>query len=184
MTAFAIVTEKPKVVTASHMLSPQQLPLLAEVGKLKISPTIFVCFELEGAPQGKGRPRFTIIRPRSKPMFVSTYTPKETVDYENALATVARIAMRGRAPTHQPVALLVHAFMPTFNSWPDRKASDALLGAILPTSKPDWDNIGKMTDALKGIVWGDDSAVVDGRVIKRYSENPALRIEVREFLPC
>jgi len=36
-------------------------------------------------------------------------------------------------------------------------------------------------DALRGIVLGDDSSVVDATVRKRYSDDPRLRIEVREF---
>ena len=39
-----------------------------------------------------------------------------------------------------------------------------------------------MADALNEIVWKDDSQVVDGRSIKIYSDRPALRIEVREFV--
>lgn len=38
-----------------------------------------------------------------------------------------------------------------------------------PTSKPDWDNEGKLVcDALNGIVWRDDAQIADGRVRKRY----------------
>ena len=44
----------------------------------------------------------------------------------------------------------------------------ALAGEILPTTKPDWDNHGKLTDALKGIVWKDDSQVVLQNVEKVY----------------
>jgi Holliday junction resolvase RusA-like endonuclease len=34
------------------------------------------------------------------------------------------------------------------------------------------------------VVWRDDAQIVDGRVIKRYSTKPSLRIEVREFIPA
>ena len=46
----------------------------------------------------------------------------------------------------------------------------------------DWDNHGKITDAFKEIVWHDDAQVTDARVIKRYSQEPALRVEVREMI--
>jgi len=36
-------------------------------------------------------------------------------------------------------------------------------------------------DALNEIVWKDDGQIADLRVIKRYSDMPALRVEVREF---
>ena len=90
--------------------------------------------------------------------------------------------MRGRAPTENPVALLVHAFLRIPESWSRRDREAALAGAIRGTSRPDWDNYAKITDALNGIVWKDDSQVVDGRVLKYYSDSPALRIEVREFI--
>jgi len=46
------------------------------------------------------------------------------------------------------------------------------------------DNLLKIAaDALKGIVLGDDASVVDATVRKRYSDDPRLRIEVREFTP-
>ena len=90
--------------------------------------------------------------------------------------------MKSITPTSQPIALLLHAYMPIPESWPMRKRSDALLGAIRPTNKPDWDNIGKACDAMTGIVWTDDAPIVDGRVIKIYSDSPALRVEVRRFI--
>jgi Holliday junction resolvase RusA-like endonuclease len=67
-------------------------------------------------------------------------------------------------------------------SWSKRDKAAALDGTIRPTGRPDWDNYGKITDALNGICWKDDSQVVDGRVIKLYSDAPALRIEIREFI--
>jgi len=47
---------------------------------------------------------------------------------------------------------------------------------------PDWDNCGKITDALNGTCWVDDGQIVDGRVIKLYATIPRLVIEVREVI--
>lgn len=42
---------------------------------------------------------------------------------------------------------------------------------ILPTTKPDWDNIAKnICDALNGVVYPDDKAIVTGSVKKVYSD--------------
>ena len=101
--------------------------------------------------------------------------------YEKALALVAKVAMAGAgkpAPITGPLRLTVTAFMPVPASWSRKKRDAALAGAIRPTVKPDWDNIGKMTDALKGIIWNDDTQVVDGRVVKTYDEHPRLRVEI------
>jgi len=60
-------------------------------------------------------------------------------------------------------------------SWSRKKTVAAI-------SRPDADNYGKAAlDALNEVVWGDDSQVVDLRVIKSYAERPQLLIEVA---PC
>lgn len=160
---------------------------------------VFVCFELAGQPAHKGRHRSRLVIPREawihtarssfiskdsvKKIFIQQYPDPETERNEKVLAEVAALFMRGRAPSEEPLALVVHAFRPIPSSWSRRDQEAALSGAIRPTSRPDWDNYGKITDALNGIVWKDDSQVVDGRSIKYYSDKPALRIEVREMVP-
>lgn len=146
---------------------------------------VFLCFEIAGKPQHKARHRSRIVFPRADKRaapFIHNYPDPETEAFENTLKEYAGLMMRGRAPTENPVALLVHAFREIPASWSKRDREDAIRGFIVPTSRPDWDNHGKITDALNGVVWKDDSQVVDGRVIKRYSEQPGLRIEVREFI--
>jgi Holliday junction resolvase RusA-like endonuclease len=115
-------------------------------------------------------------------MFIQNYPDPDTAAYEATLAQAAKLFMRGKAPSARPLVLLVHAFKPIPPSWSNRDRDLALAGGILPTSRPDGDNYLKIVDALNGIVWIDDAQVVDGRVIKRYSARPALRIEVREFV--
>jgi Holliday junction resolvase RusA-like endonuclease len=64
-------------------------------------------------------------------------------------------------------------------SWPAKKRDAALTGVVRPTGRPDWDNLAKSgLDALNGIVFADDSQVVEATVKKVYSEVPLLRIEV------
>lgn len=159
---------------------------------------VFVCFELEGRPGHKARHRSRIVIPKESwvwhgatavipksnigKLWIQNYPDPDTAAYEETLALAGRLFMKSKPPTTNPVALLVHVFKPVPPSWSKRDQRAALLGGILPTSRPDWDNFGKITDALNEIVWRDDSQVVDGRVIKRYSERPGLRIEVREFV--
>ena len=51
-----------------------------------------------------------------------------------------------------------------------------------PSGKPDWDNIAKNLDALTGIVWYDDTQIVDGRVLKMIvSDEPKLVVEVEKL---
>lgn len=148
-----------------------------------VAGCVFVCFELQGEPRPKGRHRSRIGYKNGKP-FMMQYPDPDTAKYEAVLAEAASLFMRGRAPTENPVALLVHAYKPIPASWTKTDRARALAGAIMVTSRPDGDNFLKgAMDALNGVVWRDDAQIVDARVIKRYSDSPALRIEVREFLP-
>jgi Holliday junction resolvase RusA-like endonuclease len=165
-----------------------------------VAGPVFVVFELGGKPGHKGRHRSRLMIPKAawihtqtssfipkdrvRMIFISQYPDPATEATEKVLAEAAGLFMRGRAPTENPVALLVHAFKPIPESWSKTDKAKAEAGAILPTSKPDGDNYLKaVQDALNEIVWKDDSQVVDARVIKRYSTEPAMRIEVREMVP-
>ena len=148
-----------------------------------VAGPVFVCFELTGKPGHKARHRSRIVNPKFGKAFVQQYPDPATEAYERVLAEAAGLFMRGRVPTENPVALLVHSVRPVPESWSRRDREAALAGAILPTSKPDGDNYLKVVqDALNNVVWRDDSQVVDARIIKRYDLRPAMRIEVREFI--
>lgn len=170
-------------------------------GPALVAGPVFLCFELDGKPGHKGRHRSRIVIPKeawiyprdpraeafltktaAKRIFVQHYADPQTESYESVLREYATLLMRRRLPTAAPVALLVHAFLRIPESWSKRDRNAALFGGILPTSRPDGDNYLKIVDALNGVVWEDDSQVVDGRIIKRYSDRPALRVEVREFI--
>lgn len=142
----------------------------------KASP--FVRVELPGPPQGKARARGRIVTTKSGQQFINFYTPAGTRSYEDGLAMLAKSAMRRNCVIDQAVAIRVTATMPIPKSWSNKKRDAALAGTIHPTVKPDWDNIGKLTDAFKGIVWTDDTRVVRALVIKQYGENPSLVVEV------
>lgn len=138
-----------------------------------------VIVELLGAPQGKGRPRFRVVKPKRGGEFVNTYTPSATRKYEEQLRAEAVRRMGARPPLSGALAVVVHAYMPIPESWPRRKRQAALDGLVYPATKPDWENIAKTLDAFNGVVWEDDRQIVDGRVIKVYSDKPALFVEVR-----
>ena len=159
-----------------------QLTLPVVPGPALVVGPVFVCFELEGKPGHKARHRSRIVFPRGGKAFIHNYPDPDTKAYEQVLARAGAVFMRGRQPTTRSVSLLVHSYREPPASWSQHDRGMALIGAIHPTSRPDWDNYGKITDALNLIVWHDDSQVTDGRVIKRFSARPALRIEVREFV--
>lgn len=147
-----------------------------------VAGPVFIAFELQGKPGHKARHRARIVFPKNGKAFIHMYPDPETEQYEKMLAEAAGLFMRGRAPSERPLCVLVHAYREVPASWSRRDRAAALVGAILPTPRPDADNHGKLIDALNGIIWKDDAQVCDMRVIKRYSEQPAFRIEVREMI--
>jgi Holliday junction resolvase RusA-like endonuclease len=120
---------------------------------------------------GKERVRFSRATGR-------TYTPERTVSYEGRLALAAQTAMDGRDLFDGPLFVEVTAYMPVAESKPKKWKAAALSGEIRPTKKPDWDNFGKILDALNLVVWVDDSQIVEGRVRKFYSDRPRMEIRV------
>lgn len=126
-----------------------------------------------GAPMGKGRPRFT----RGHGNIVRTYTPKATASRENLIGVLALDKWK-RTPIAGPVSIIVVMEVPVPKSWPKKKRADVNIGTH-PLGKPDVDNCLKLVcDALNGIVWRDDSQVVEASVRKLYSGTPRTIIRI------
>lgn len=111
------------------------------------------------------------------------YTPERTLNFEARMAHAAQLVMEGRPLFEGPLSVIVEAHMPVAESKPRKFKSACLAGQIRPTKKPDWDNIGKLLDALNLIVWQDDAQIVDGRVIKWYSATPRTVVTVTPLKP-
>ena len=76
----------------------------------------------------------------------------------------------------------ITAYKPIPKSTSKRKTLQMLDNVIRPTKKPDWDNIGKIVcDALNKTAFHDDAQIVDGSVIKCYSEQPRIEVEIWEI---
>jgi Holliday junction resolvase RusA-like endonuclease len=64
-------------------------------------------------------------------------------------------------------------------SWSKAKRAAALSGEIVPTKKPDMDNVVKaICDALNAIVWVDDVQVTDLLARKRFGDNPHVEARI------
>ncbi len=132
-----------------------------------------VTFVVPGNPQGKGRPRVGRVGGHAR-----MYTPAKTVAYENLIAMAAAESMGGRALLQGPVLLEMSMMHTVPMSWSKKRREGALQGEIMPTVKCDADNCLKaVCDALNGIVWRDDTQVVNVMLAKRYADIP--RVEVR-----
>ncbi len=132
-----------------------------------------ITIEIPVQPVAKGRPRMT----RSG----HAYTPAKTRAYEKLVKTLATEAMRGRELLVGALSVVASVFMTIPQSWSARKKRLALEGEVLPTGRPDLDNLIKAAvDALNEVVFADDSQIVDLTAMKRYGEKPLLKITIAE----
>lgn len=128
---------------------------------------------LLGAPRGKERPRGT--------KSGHFYTAAKTRDYEMMLRTAALEVMEGKNPLDCALHMDLRLVMPIAQSWPKKKQLAARTGELLPTKKPDLDNMMKMIDALNMVVWVDDSQIISTNILKIYGDKPGLWLSVRPF---
>lgn len=129
---------------------------------------------IEGEPVGKGRPR--AFRAGAG---VRMFTPAKTKTYEEAVAIEARKAMAKLPPFDGPVLLELRMVFSVPASWTKAKRAAALAGEIVPTKKPDADNVVKaLCDALNGIVWIDDVQVTDLVARKHFGEHPHVEARI------
>lgn len=145
---------------------------MALIEPVRFTPT--VAFTVPGRPVGKGRPRAA-----QRGKHITLYTPAKTANYESTVALAASEAMAGRAPLEGPVEVVMQMVLPIPKSWSKRKQQDALDGRLLPTTKPDKDNVIKAVfDAMNNIVWRDDVQVADLTSRKRYGPVPCVQVIV------
>ena len=139
-----------------------------------------VSFTVLGEPRGKGRPR--VIK---RGDYVHTYTPEETVSYENLIKTEFR-RQCGEVffPQKTPIEVKITAFYGIPQSASKKKRKEMLDGIIRPTKKIDVDNLVKCyMDAGNGVIFYDDVQVVDLIVKKVYSEQPRVEVTIQEVTP-
>ena len=132
-----------------------------------------VIFKVEGEPRGKGRPRFTKTG--------RVYTPAETSQYEQLVGLSYRNSAKGYKFT-SPVIVAIKAYCKIPKGKSKKVVEDMLSGHILPTKKPDADNIAKIIlDGLNHVAWDDDTQVIGLMVVKQYSREPRVLVAIEEL---
>lgn len=127
-----------------------------------------------GEPVAKGRHQCTRTgRP---------YTPAKTVAYEKKVAALAKIAMRGRPPTAEPVVATVICFFTIPKSGTKTFKAAALADKVRPTKAPDLSNVVKaIEDGMNKIVYLDDSQIVETRTAKLWGRFPCVRVIIEPW---
>ena len=135
-----------------------------------------VKFTVQGEPKGKGRPRFSRVG-----NYARTYTPEETVKYENLVKTeYLRQCGNVKFDDDSMIDLRVFAYYSIPKSASKKKRKQMLDNIIRPAKKPDMDNIVKIVaDSLNKIAYRDDAQIVDAMVRKFYSDNPRVEIIIQ-----
>lgn len=130
-----------------------------------------IAFSIPGVCVAKGRAR-VLKSGRS-------YTPAKTANYAARVSEIGKLAM-GNAPLIDgPMSMSLVVHLPVPASWSKAKRASALNGTLMPVSRPDVDNYAKnILDALNGVLWVDDSAVVTMTCAKVYSDNPRAVVSV------
>lgn len=131
-----------------------------------------ISFEIVGPPRPKGRPRFF-----SRGKFVGTYTDSKTREYEQNVLTQA-LPHKPAKPIEEAIKLTMIFHMPIPTSLSKKKRALAINKFLLPTKRPDLDNLAKVKDALNKVFWTDDSVIVQEHLYKYYSETPKTEIMI------
>lgn len=126
-----------------------------------------------GKPEGKARPR--IVNGHA-------YTPERTQAYEEMVRAAYRTMCGEEAfEPKLPIKVSILAFYAVPKSAPESLKAKMRNNEIRPTTKPDWDNVGKIVcDALNGLAWHDDAQVVEAFVEKRYGITPMVCVRIEE----
>lgn len=127
-------------------------------------------FEVVGKIRTKARAR-TFYNPKIGK--TQSMTPDDTVLYENLIKlNFQQLENKETFFNGEPVAVRIEARHKIPKSTSKKKAEEMKKGLILPTKKPDADNIAKVfCDALNGVAWHDDTQVVSLTVEKIYTDS-------------
>lgn len=135
-----------------------------------------ITFTVYGEPVAQGRPRAS-----TQGGFVRLYDPKKSKDYKDYV----RLAAAEHAPAallEGPLGMVLTVYRSIPKSFSKKKAALAEDGELRPVSKPDVDNYLKgVKDALKGVIWKDDSQVVEVFAQKRYSSRPRIEVKIKDY---
>lgn len=140
--------------------------------------TFMVTFKVDATPVPKGRARYV-----RRGNHISTYTPEKTRTYETLIKDAARQAMGASEPLETPVSLYLYIRVPIPASATKKRLQAIADGSEKPTKKPDASNILKsVEDGMNGVVYHDDSQIINIHVSKVYSSLPGVDICVKECI--
>jgi Holliday junction resolvase RusA-like endonuclease len=140
--------------------------------------TMMITFKVDADPVGKQRARYA-----KRGNHVMAYTPDKTRNYESLIREAAIEAMGSGEPLETPVTLYLYIRAPIPKSLPKKRIEACLNGLEKPIKKPDASNVLKsVEDAMNGVVYKDDSQIVNIHVSKVYSSVSGVDVCIKECL--
>ena len=140
--------------------------------------SFMVTFKVDADPVGKQRARYA-----KRGNYVMAYTPDKTRNYESLIKEAAIEAMGTSEPLETPITLYLYIRAPIPKSLPKKRIEACLNGLEKPIKKPDASNVLKsVEDAMNGVVYKDDSQIVNIHVSKVYSSVSGVDVCIKECL--
>ena len=130
-----------------------------------------VSLTVYGHPVPKARARTV----RTKNGKTVSFTPKKTASWEDSIRAQA-LSSRPEQLLDGPLVMEATFYLLRPKSRPKRE--------LYPDRKPDLDNLVKsVKDALEGVIYTNDSRIVDEVTRKRYGDPPRVEVTIREVAP-
>lgn len=134
-------------------------------------------FTVKAPPMGKQRPRMCRIKGKN-----IAYTPRQTIEYERLIRASYTAVSKVKFPQGIPLEISITALFLIPKSAGKSLRELMSQGKILPTKRPDSDNIIKIgLDALNGICYHDDSQICKIYFEKKYDEIPQIKIKISDI---
>ena len=127
-------------------------------------------FTVYGSPVAQGRPRFARVG-----NFVRAYDPDKSRTWKQDVKAAVLDQLNGAPEIHDgPLWLKLFFHLPRPKSLPKK--------VMHHVKKPDADNLAKaIKDAMRGVVYRDDSQIVALEVRKQYGDPPRVIIAVEQI---
>jgi len=133
-------------------------------------------FTIPGEPVPQARPRASRQGNR-----VVMYDPPKSRNYKKYVELIARqYAPKKLYEGELEMEIKIYRPIPKSTTKKNRALKNA--GIKRPIVKPDNSNYAKgIEDALNGIIYKDDSQIVDLKISKFYSDDPRVEVKIREL---
>lgn len=134
-------------------------------------------FDIEPKPQLRTRAAF-------QRGHIHVYDPVVTRHFKKQLKELAKqkMAERHQLPFDGPLVVIIRIYRSMQKSTPKRDQPAKLNGKLRPFVKPDVSNFVKsVEDSFNGVLWKDDSLIVQEFSEKYYSAHPHLEVEIYNF---